>query len=107
MDDAALVREFQSTGDATFFTRLVERHRDRALRIVAAGLAPGHRGEAEEITQDALLVASTPLDLVGPRSVRPVALSHGLPQSGRPEENGAPQVAPSFRRAARASTGTG
>ena len=56
-DDASLVRELQRTGDDELFRILVERHKRRVFRVAAAVLGPGREAEAEELTQEAFLLA--------------------------------------------------
>lgn len=55
MDDALLVQAFQRTGDDAHFRTLVERHRGPVFRLVLSLVGPGHRGAAEELTQDVFL----------------------------------------------------
>ena len=52
MDDALLVGAFQRSGDEAHFRELVERHRGPVFRLVLSILGAGHRGAAEELTQD-------------------------------------------------------
>jgi len=56
-DDASLVRELQRTGDDELFRVLVERHKRRVFRLAAAVLGPGREAEAEDLTQEAFLLA--------------------------------------------------
>jgi len=56
-DDASLVRELQRTGDEELFRRLVQRHKHRVFRVAVAVLGPGHEAEAEDLTQEAFLLA--------------------------------------------------
>lgn len=60
--DADLVRRFLATGGSGPFTALVERHHPRLFRLAAATLGPAHAAVAEEIVQEALLVAYRTLD---------------------------------------------
>jgi RNA polymerase sigma-70 factor (ECF subfamily) len=56
-DDASLVRELQRTGDDELFRILVQRHKRRVFRVAAAVLGPGREAEAEDLTQEAFLLA--------------------------------------------------
>jgi RNA polymerase sigma-70 factor (ECF subfamily) len=56
-DDASLVRELQRTGDDELFSILVQRHKHRVFRVAVAVLGPGHEAEAEDLTQEAFLLA--------------------------------------------------
>lgn len=55
MDDALLVREFQRSGSPAHFDALVERHKGAVFRLILSILGSGHRGEAEELTQEVFL----------------------------------------------------
>lgn len=61
-DDAALVRELQRTGDDELFRILVRRHKHRVFRVAVAVLGPGREAEAEDLTQEAFLLAFRKLD---------------------------------------------
>jgi len=61
-DDASLVREFQRTGDDDAFRVLFQRHKHRVFRLAAAVLGPGRDPEAEDLTQEAFLMAFRKLD---------------------------------------------
>lgn len=52
LDDAQLVEAFQRSGDESAFRQLVDRHRAPVFRLVLSILGTGHRGAAEELTQD-------------------------------------------------------
>lgn len=52
MDDAALVEEFQRSGDEASFAALVERHREPVFRLIVSILGAGRHGAAEELTQE-------------------------------------------------------
>jgi RNA polymerase sigma-70 factor (ECF subfamily) len=56
-DDASLVRDLQRTGDDELFRILVQRHKRRVFRVAAAVLGPGREAEAEDLTQEAFLLA--------------------------------------------------
>jgi RNA polymerase sigma-70 factor (ECF subfamily) len=56
-DDASLVRELQRTGDDELFRILVQRHKHRVFRVAVAVLGPGRETEAEDLTQEAFLLA--------------------------------------------------
>lgn len=56
-DDASLVRELQRTGDDERFHILVQRHKRRVFRLALAVLGPGREAEAEDLTQEAFLLA--------------------------------------------------
>ncbi|CAN5907408.1 sigma-70 family RNA polymerase sigma factor [soil metagenome] len=59
LDDAHLVTRAKA-GSVDAFEELVHRHRDRAFRVALRMV--GDRGEAEDITQDALVAAWRSLD---------------------------------------------
>jgi RNA polymerase sigma-70 factor (ECF subfamily) len=61
-DDLSLVREFQRTGGDDAFRVLFRRHKQRVFRLTAAILGPGREPEAEDLTQDAFLLAFRKLD---------------------------------------------
>lgn len=50
--DRDLVRRFVAQRDETCFAELVERYRDRVLRLASSILGPGARHEAEDVTQE-------------------------------------------------------
>jgi RNA polymerase sigma-70 factor (ECF subfamily) len=56
-DDASVVRDLQRTGDDELFRILVQRHKRRVFRVAAAVLGPGREAEAEDLTQEAFLLA--------------------------------------------------
>jgi RNA polymerase sigma-70 factor (ECF subfamily) len=56
-DDARLVEEFLRTASGDAFELLVDRHKDKVFRLALAVLGPGFEGEAEEVTQDAFVIA--------------------------------------------------
>jgi RNA polymerase sigma-70 factor (ECF subfamily) len=55
--DASVVRELQRTGDEELFRTLFRRHKHRVFRVAVAVLGPGHEAEAEDLTQEAFLLA--------------------------------------------------
>lgn len=60
--DEALVRRLRRSFDAVAFEQLVERHRGRTFRLIAAVLGPGMDAEAEEVTQEVFLQVFQRLD---------------------------------------------
>jgi len=56
-DDASLVRQLQRADDDELFGVLVQRHKRRVFRVAVAVLGPGREAEAEDVTQDAFLLA--------------------------------------------------
>jgi RNA polymerase sigma-70 factor (ECF subfamily) len=56
-EDADLVRAIIRSGSVELFERLVERHQRRVLALVAAILGPRLASEAEDVTQEVLVLA--------------------------------------------------
>jgi RNA polymerase sigma-70 factor (ECF subfamily) len=55
--DSDLIRRYLADGDEQCFTDLVARYRDRVLRLSFSILGPGAGFEAEDVTQEAFVVA--------------------------------------------------
>jgi RNA polymerase sigma-70 factor (ECF subfamily) len=61
-DDARIIEEFLRSGDDEFFKVLVQRYRDRVLRLVSSILGPSAELQAEDLVQEVFITVYRKLD---------------------------------------------